>query len=213
MRRTVTRGNIRVAGAIGDSPIGLLDEPLLPQHGGTHHVVFYPFQGKIGATTIVQRLCGSDPSDPNPSSGINGYRAVWSIELDSVGTVRYENFFLWDVSYASTVDGTDMAKQCLKSARVIVLLIPAESRASIQQVISWCHGHVSESQRVVVAITRCDMVESAQIRPSDIENLSAAVNCAVVQISGANVSPTTKYGINPTIRNLVLAIADNLPQN
>ena len=97
MRKVIAGGNIRVAGAIGDSPIGLLDDPILPQHGGTHHVVFYPFQSGIGTTTIVQRLCGAEPTSPNPSSGINGYRAVWSIEQDTVGTVRYENFFLWDV--------------------------------------------------------------------------------------------------------------------
>ncbi|OHS97334.1 hypothetical protein TRFO_36491 [Tritrichomonas foetus] len=211
MRPTVTRGNIRVAGAVDNSPIGLLDEPVLPQHGGTNHVVFYPFSPTIGTTTIVQRLCGSDPTNPNPSSGINGYRAVWSIELDSVGTIRYENFFLWDISYDS-IENSDLGETSLQSARVVVLLIPVEDRSKIQELISWYQGHIQDSQRVIVVVTRCDRVESAQIRPSDVDNLSATLNVAVVQVSGANVTPSARYALHPSLRKLVLAIADNLPQ-
>ena len=210
MRPTVFRNNIRVAGAIDNSPIGLLDEPVLPQHGGTHHVVFYPFAASIGTTTIVQRLCGSDPTNPNPSSGINGYRAVWSIELDSVGTIRYENFFLWDVSF-DLIESTDMADSSIQSAKVIVLLIPVEDRSKIEELTSWYQSNIQESQRVIVVITRCDRVESAQIRPSDVENLSASLNVPVIQVSGANVTPSQKYALNKSLRELVLKIADNLP--
>ena len=212
MRKVIAGGNIRVAGAIGDSPIGLLDDPILPQHGGTHHVVFYPFQSGIGTTTIVQRLCGAEPTSPNPSSGINGYRAVWSIEQDTVGTVRYENFFLWDVSCEATETVPQLADQSLRSARVIILLIPVENRSMVQRVIAWYQGHITESQRVIVAITRCDRVEAAQIRPSDIENLSATLNCSVVEIKGACVTPSQKNALQPSIRELVLKIAENLPQ-
>lgn len=212
MRPTVTRGNIRVAGAINNSPIGLLDEPVLPQHGGTQHVIFYPFDKEIGTTTIVQRLCGSDPTSPNPSCGINGYRAVWSIEMDSVGTIRYENFFLWDISYY-TAENTTMADNLLQTARVIVLLISVEKPPeSIQQIINWYQGHVSGSQKVIIAVTLCDKVGSAKIRPSDIEKLSATLNAPVIEVSAANVTPAQRYALQPSLRKLVLAIADNLPQ-
>lgn len=211
MRPTVFRGRIRVAGAVDNSPIGMLDEPILPQHGGTHHVVFYPFDSGIGTTTIVQRLCGSDPTNPNPSSGINGYRAVWSIEMDSIGTIRYENFFLWDIS-RETIENTDLSESLLKTARVIVLLIPVGDRRKIQSLITWYQENITESQRVIVVITQCDRVESAQIRPNEIENLSATLHTSVVQISAANVTPPERYALHPTLRKLVLAIADNLPQ-
>ena len=211
MRPTVFRGRIRCAGAVDNSPIGLLDEPILPQHGGTHHVVFYPFKEGIGTTTIVQRLCGSDPTNPNPSSGINGYRAVWSIEMDSIGTIRYENFFLWDISRES-IENTDLGEASLKTARVIILLIPVDDRTKIQELITWYQENITESQRVIVVITQCDRVECAQIRPSDVENLSATLHTSVIQVSAANVTPQERYALHQTLRKLVLAIADNLPQ-
>lgn len=211
MRPTVFRGRIRVAGAVDNSPIGLLDEPILPQHGGTHHVVFFPFDSGIGTTTIVQRLCGSDPTNPNPSSGINGYRAVWSIEMDSIGTIRYENFFLWDIS-REAIEKTDLSESLLKSARVLVLLIPVYDRRKIQTLITWFQENVTESQRVIVVVTQDDRVESAQIRPNEIENLSATLHASVIRVSAANVTPPERYALHPTLRKLVLAIADNLPQ-
>jgi hypothetical protein len=211
MRTAITRGNIRVAGAIGDSPIGVLDEPILPQAGGTHHVAFMPFDTEIGTTTLVQRLCGADPTVPNPSSGINGYRAVWSIEMDSVGTVRYESFFLWDIAYETTKKDTNHANNIIHSANVVVLVIPCGgSERNITRAIDWCQGHVSEAQRVIVAITQCDKPEQGHIRPRDVERISGERQCAVVRISGANLKPEGRNRLNSTVRNLVLAIDDCL---
>jgi len=76
------------------------------------------------AIQIVQRICGCSATDPAPSSGMNGYRAVWSIELDSVGTVRYESFFLWDVSHRAGRTMPDVVNRNIESARVVVLLVP-----------------------------------------------------------------------------------------
>lgn len=212
MRPILQKGKIRLAGAVDNSPIGLLDEPELPQHGGTHNVVFFPFMSGIGTTTIVQRLCGSNPASPNPSSGINGYRAVWSIELDTVGTIRYENFFLWDICYETVQKCPDAALSSLQSARVIVLLIPIEKRSLLEGLSNWYRQNITESQRVIICITRCDKVEQAEIRiPSDIDSISQTLNCSAVQISGANLSRSSKE-LDPTIRNLVFAIANNLPE-
>ncbi|KAH0795624.1 hypothetical protein GPJ56_000503 [Histomonas meleagridis] len=205
----------RIAGAIDGSPLGVLDNPALPQDGGVNHVIFYPFESGIGTTTIVQRLCGSNPTDPNPSSGINGYRAVWSLELDSVGSILYENIFLWDVCYETILSSQEQAESLLNTAKLIVMVIPSENRSIIQRVIGWYQEHIQESQRAVAVITRCDRVESAQIRPSDVENLSRALNISVVQVSGANIDSSKlkenrKESIHPSIRKLALAIKDNL---
>jgi hypothetical protein len=210
MRKTVTRGNIRLAGAIGDSAIGLLDEPILPQAGGTCHVAFRPFDPGIGTTTIVQRLCGSDASHPHPSSGVNGYRAVWSIEMDAVGTVRYENFFLWDVSYA-VADQPDRSRALFRSAKIICLLLAENgARDRLRDAARWCRANVSEGQRVIFVITKGDVAESGHLRPNEIEQLGAEFDSPVVRIACANVRPETKHGLNSGIRNLVLTIDDAL---
>jgi hypothetical protein len=210
MRKTVTRGNIRLAGAIGDSAIGMLDEPVLPQAGGTCHVVFRPMDPGIGTTTIVQRLCGSNPIQPNPSSGVNGYRAVWSIEMDSVGTVRYESFFLWDVSYPFA-DQPDRSRAIFCSAKIICVLLAANGgRDRLREAAGWCRSNVSNGQRIIFVITKGDSPESGHLRPNEIEALGSEFDCPVVRIEGAHVQPETKHGLNPRIRNLVLTIDDAL---
>ena len=116
--------NIRLAGAVGDSPIGILDEPILPQQNGSNQVVFVPFKAGIGTTTLVQRLCGSNATNPTPSGGISGYRASWRIELDPItGSCRYENFFIWDISYEIIEKCPELGNNLLQSAKIIVLLI------------------------------------------------------------------------------------------
>jgi len=212
MRSVLTRGPIRLSGIDKQHSIGLIDEPILPQQGGTHSVVFVPFGSKIGTTTLVQRLCGANPSSPNPSSGINGYRAVWSISLDQIGSIRYENLFLWDVCYETQETCASMVDMYLQTAKVVVLVIPASRRNLIQQAIFWYQSKAQDSHRVIVAITQSDIVETAQIRPTDIENLSATLNASVIQISSAHITPDDKHGLHPTIRNLVLSIIDNLPE-
>jgi hypothetical protein len=211
MRTAIMRGNIRVAGAIGDSAIGLLDEPVLPQAGGTYHVAFRPFDSQIGTTTLVQRLCGADSTFPNPSSGINGYRAVWSIEMDSVGTVRYENFFMWDISHDTMTRDANHANDIIHTCHVVVLVLPCSANErNITRAIEWCQAHVADAQRLVVAITQCDKPEQGHIRPRDIERISGEWECAVVRIEGANIKPDGRNRLNRTVRNLVLAIDDCL---
>lgn len=209
MRPALIRGNIRCAGAVANSPLGLLDEPILPQQNGSNQVVFVPFKSGIGTTTLVQRLCGSNAIDPNPSSGINGYRASWRVELDPVtGSCRYENFFIWDVCYEIISKCPELGSNLIQSAKIIVLLIPAEDRQSVQRLISWHKANITEPQKTIVVVTRCDRLEAVQIRPPDVRNITNSLNTSVIQISAANITPEGKAQLQPSIKNLVVAIAD-----
>jgi hypothetical protein len=220
MKKVVDLPYIRVAGAIDDNAIGILDEPPLPQPSGTNHVVFWPFAEGIGTTTLVQRLCGSNPTAPIPSTGINGYRAVWSLDSDGSGSVRYENFFLWDIS-RDRIDARDPGPDSyVESARVIVAVVPAEGRGLLSTVRSWV-SRIGQTQRLIIAITRCDRAIAVNIQPNDVDSLSSELNCAVRQISNANRPmdvekgrvgnrPTSIPGMDRSVRSLVLAIADCL---
>jgi hypothetical protein len=129
--------------------------------------------------------------------------------MDTAGTVRYENFFLWDISYDTMTRDRSRAEAILRAAKIIVLTIPyCGNERNIARAIEWCQGHVSQAQRVIVAITQCDKPEEGHIRPRDRERISAEWQCAVVGISGANVPSESRHRLDPTIRNLVLAIDD-----
>lgn len=212
MRSVLSKGPIRVSGIDGNNPIGLLDEPILPQQGGTQSIVFIPFASGIGTTTIIQRLCGAKPTEPNPSSCINGYRAVWSIGLDQVGSIRYENLFLWDICYENSESYSQIVDLYLQNSRVVVLLIPCSIRSLIQKAISWYQNKSLDSHRVIVCITQTDIIETAQIRPTDVENLSATLNASVIQINSAHLNSDDKFGLNISLKNLVQSIIDNLPE-
>ncbi|EAY03828.1 hypothetical protein TVAG_063410 [Trichomonas vaginalis G3] len=190
---------IRLAGVIDNHLIGLFDEPPITP-SNIHHIVFIPFAPQCGATTLIQRLGGAQPRDPNPSAGVNGYRGVWSITQDKSGSILYRSLFLWDCSYDAVVSCKDIIDSYLQSANVVVLLIPKSSRNLMQNLIQWYQSNNLHSRRVVIVVTKSDLVGDSKITDVDIESLSMACNAKVVQSA-----------ISAPIDNVVLAINDNIP--
>lgn len=191
--------SIRLAGIKGGSILGLLDDPPIVA-SNIHHIVFIPFAPQCGATTLIQRLSGAHPNDPHPSAGINGYRGVWSFTQDRSGSILYRSLFLWDCSYDAVVSCKDIIDSYLQSAHVVVLLIPKSSRSLIQNMIQWYQSNNLHSRRVVIVITKSDLVGDSKITDVDIESLSSACNAKVVQ-SAISSEPD----------NVALAINDNIP--
>ena len=190
---------IRLSGIKGDSTIGLIDDPQISPKGlAVHNIVFIPMASQIGTTTLVQRLCGADPKDPSPSSGINGYRGVWSITLDKSGSINYRSLFLWDVSYSTVCESRDMVDMYVQTAHVVVLLIPKTARSLIQNVQNWFK--TLNASRVIVIITQSDKIGESQITPNDIEILSSSIAKAVVESS-----------ISSPVDNIANIIHSNIP--
>lgn len=194
--------SIRLAGLTNNAPIGLLDEPKISKEGGINNIAFIPFESQIGTTTIVQRLCGSNPTSPAPSAGVNGYRAVWSIAMSKDGSITYRNLFLWDVCYEIQKAAPQLVESYVQTAQIIVLVLPKSRRDLVQTLIRWYQSKALQTRRVVIIVSQADKIDSAQITPNDIQNLSATCNAPVVETSSS-------YSMD----KLVLALNDSIPQN
>ena len=190
---------IRLAGLSDKTAIGLCDQPIISPKGlAVHNIVFIPMAPEIGTTTLIQRLCGAKPKDISPSSGINGYRGVWSITLDKSGSINYRSLFLWDCAYSTVRDSRDFVDMYIQTAHLVVLLIPKTARTLIQNVQNWFK--TLNATRVIVIITQADKVGESQITPNDIEILSSSIARAVVETS-----------ISSPVDNIANIIHANIP--